>query len=86
MLSQFADDLDLIRESDQQSWNELMYELDFFEDSTGMKISYEKTTIYRIGSLHNSDAKFYSSRKVKWVSEPINVLGVFISHHENELM
>ena len=60
-----------------------MYTFDLFEKNTGMRVIYEKTSIYRIGSLLSSDAKFYSARKVKWVTEPINVLGIIVSAQGN---
>ena len=58
---------------------------DLFEAQSGMKISYDKTTIYRTGSLANTCAKFYSRRKIKWTNEPINVLGIFISNSESQM-
>ena len=61
-----------------------MYELDWYERNMGMLISYEKTTIYRIGSLHYSEAKFTSACRVSWVNTPINVLGIFVSHDQKE--
>ena len=51
-----------------------------------MLISYEKTTIYRIGSLRDTDAKFTSTRKVNWTNNPINVLGVYISQDMDECL
>ena len=84
LLSLFADDLDLFLKYKESVWNAVMKEFDNFEHITGMKISYEKTTIYRIGSLKGSNAKFYSSRKIQWTNEPVNVLGVIACHDLNE--
>ena len=61
-----------------------MYVFDEYEKLTGMRISYEKTTIYRIGSLKNSEAKFTSKRKVQWVNTPLNILGVYVTHDMEE--
>ena len=51
LLSQFADDMDLFLKFKESVWQATMYELDKFESLMGMKISYEKTTIYRIESI-----------------------------------
>ena len=64
LLSQFADDLDLFLKFKASAWNATMDVFDNYERLTGMKISYEKITIYRIGSIGDSEAKFYSARKV----------------------
>ena len=84
LLSQFADDLDIIMKFKESAWQELMYEFDHYKKCTGMLISYEKTTIYRNGSLRDSQAKFTSSQKVNWVSQPLNILGIYISHDLDE--
>ena len=84
LLSQFANDLTLFLKFKESIWQEVMREFDMFEKSTGMKISYEKTAIYRIGSLRNSDAKFMSTRKVYWTNDPVNILGIFLSHDYEE--
>ena len=84
LLSQFADDLSIFTKFKQDLWQEIMNVFDDFESQTGMKISYEKTTIYRIGSIRNSNAKFFSARKVIWTSDPLKLLGIIISHVEKE--
>ena len=86
LISLFADDISLFLQFKQETWSEVMKTFDIFEKMTGMRISYEKTTIYRIGSLANSKAKFYSTRKVKWVTEPVNVLGVTVCNNETETL
>ena len=86
LLSQFADDMDIYMQFDQKSWEEVMRILNNFEASSGMKINYDKTTVYRIGSIKNSNAKFYSAAKLKWTNDPINVLGIWISTEDRENM
>ena len=76
LLSQYADDMDSSLKADKQCLHEFFNTLDWFKDNTGLTINYDKTTIYRFGSLKDADAKFYSSRPVQWSSEGINVLGV----------
>ena len=62
LLTQFADDLGIAMHYDQCSWHQLVKEFDDFQAMSGMLINYDKSTIYRIGSLKNSNAKFYSSK------------------------
>ena len=45
-------------------------------------MSYEKTTLYRIGSLRHSNAQMYDLDQFKWSNEDINVLGVTIAHED----
>lgn len=59
--------------------------IEHFESRSGFRISYEKTTLFRIGSLRKSDAKLYTKNYVKCTSEPINILGVDISTNQSEL-
>ena len=76
LISQFADDMDLYIPYDVTVLNAVLEVLDNIEANLGLKVSYDKTTIYRIGSLENSNAKLYVNRKVKWSSESINTLGI----------
>ena len=82
LLCQFADDMQIFTEHSQNSLEGIVAELTDFEGIFGMKINYDKTMIYRIGSLKNSQAKLYVSRKFQWTSEPLTILGVSISNDE----
>ena len=46
-----------------------------------MKVNYDKSTVYRLGSANRTNAKVYSMGKLKW-SDKINVLGINISKEE----
>ena len=80
LISQFADDTDLYLMYDQNTLNSAFDILTSIENSTGLKVSYDKTTIYRIGSMSDSNAKLYTSKPVKWSNEYINTLGVDIGN------
>ena len=41
--------------------------------------------MYRIGSIRFTNAKFYSSKKIKWSNGPLNVLEVWVSQDQDEL-
>ena len=82
LLNQFADDMDVFSLCKQQSLDAIHQELCNFRQQSGFTISYDKTTLYRIGSLRFSDAEIYSLGDINWSNEDINVLGVTIAHDE----
>ena len=49
---------------------------------SGFTISYEKTTLYRIGSLRFSSAQLYELSEIAWTNQDISVLGVQIAHED----
>ena len=86
LMSLFADDLGLILDHDQRSWDEVVHTFNWFEKNTGMVINYEKTVIYRLGSIRNTQAKFYSQRQLMWSDEPLKVLGITLTGNEKDLI
>ena len=85
LLSQFADDLDLFMKTNSHSLREVLHIITEFGKISGMKINLDKTTLYRIGSCINSNAKFYSQLKIRWSTKPLNILGVFLSNDQDEM-
>ena len=77
LLDQFADDLDVTSLHDMESMNEILNTFQKFHQISGFKLSYEKTSIYRIGSIRNTNAEFYT-QDIKWTNNPINILGVLV--------
>ena len=85
LLDQFADNLDVTTMHDPQSVSETLSTFNNFGSMSGFKLSYEKTSIYRIGSIKNTDAQYYT-QDIKWTNNPINVLGVYVSNDLDECM
>ena len=83
ILSQFADDTDLYLEFNQKTLDNVFQVLSDVECNTGLKVSYEKTTLYRIGSMRDSDAKVTTMRRVIWSNNYVSTLGVDISSDTN---
>ena len=79
LLSLFADDLALTMKYDQKSWEEVVREFNKFQTQTGMQINYNKSVVNRLGSIHHTNAKFYSQNKLIWTDSPINILGLMIT-------
>ena len=85
-LNQFADDTDLLLKGTQECVSEVFEVISKYEKISGMKINYDKTVIYRFGSIKNSNAKFYVERNVNWKNDSINVLGVEVCQEKNKLI
>ena len=82
ILNQFADDMDIFSMAQEQSLRAIHKELDDFRYQSGFTVSYEKTTLYRIGSLRFSDAQMYNMSEYVWSNRDITVLGVTVTHDE----
>ena len=78
ILSQFADDTSAYLKYSRLCIESFIDTLVCVEKLMGLKVSYEKTTVYRIGSLANSDALIYTQRQLKWLNKAIETLGVCI--------
>ena len=85
LISQFTDDTDLYLLYDQVVLDNVPSVLESIEANTGLKISYDKTVMYRIGSLAATNAKLYTKRKIKWTSEMVNTLGIDLYNSVNML-
>ena len=85
VLGQYADDTDATLKAEQDTLDEVLNCLEIFKNATGCAINYDKTQLFRIGSLAYSDFTLITQRKIAWTSEPINVLGIWISHSVEEL-
>ena len=81
----FADDLGLALKFSQEVWDEASIVFRSFQDISGMLINYEKSVVYRIGLLRDSNAKFYSSKKLFWTDKPFKVLGITVTNDKTEL-
>ena len=88
ILSQFADDMDIFSQYDQNSYNAIIGEITKFYYQSGFTISYDKTTVYRIGSLKKSNAKLYTQNgnDLRWTNDSIKVLGVDIYHDQTRIV
>ena len=84
LLNQFADDMDIFSlcYAKEAQLATIYEELERFRLQSGFTVSYEKTTLYRIGSLRHSNAQLYDLDQFKWSNEDINVLGITIAHED----
>ena len=63
----FADDLNIFILNKQRVWEELVRTIGVFESISGLKINYNKSTVYRIGSVEKSRANAYTLKKINLV-------------------
>ena len=70
---------------DQEPMNQVRKTFREFQLSSGFKVSYEKTCVYRAGSFRGSDAKLYTQNAITWSNNPINILGIFVTYDENDV-
>lgn len=71
---------------DVTSLNAVSDTLTCIEENTGLLVNYDKTSIYRIGSIADSHAMLCTTKNFKWTNEPTTVLGVNITHESNKLL
>ena len=82
----FADDTSLFAEHDQEELNRIFEKLEWFQGQSGLQINYDKTVIYRIGSVKDAAAKLYTQKNLAWVNEGVKVLGIFIAGNDEGLL
>ena len=83
---QFADDLDVYVHGEAQSINRIFEVIDNFCHQSGFKVNYDKTSVYRIGSLKNSNAKLNTQKRLTWLNNNCtNILGVNVSTNKEKL-
>ena len=83
ILGQFAGDLDMYLEGKEDNIQKAIDIIKFFGQNTGFKINYDKTTLYRLGSLRKAEAKRYTTYEIKVVEKCIEVLGVTIAYNND---
>ena len=82
---QFADDLWTALKAKEHNARKMMELLKRFENFAGLKINDEKCEVLRIGSFRDSNATFYSMRKLHWSPKCIKVLGIYIATEKENM-
>ena len=79
LLLQFADDTTFLLEATEQAISATTSTLEIAQLNLGLKVNYDKTNLYRIGSLQNTAAICYMQRSYNWKDPPVENLGIFIT-------
>ena len=59
--------------------------LESFHLISGLKVNYDKSMVYRVGSAKKANAKYFSLGKLKW-SDKIQMLGIVICDNQDEMI
>ena len=76
---QFADDLWSVTPAKQENIKEILKELVAFKKYSGLTINPKKSMVIKLGPFKNSDAKYYTMKKLFWSDEPIKILGCWLT-------
>ena len=82
LISQFADDTALFLEFSKKCLDQVVYIFDIIQRNLGLVVSYDKTLLYRIGSLKHSDDKIITKKNFKWTNDDFSLLGITVSTDE----
>ena len=85
-LNQFADDLSAASPYEQENLNNILAVFDKFYHNSGFHLNYDKTMIYQLGSLRNTNAKLYTQKPISWTNDPMNILGIIITDDHDKLI
>ena len=85
LLGQFADDMDLYLFGEQENIDEAFKIIERFGNNSSFRISYDKTILYRLGSLRKSKAQLYMKQAIQETSKATNILGVFVCNRNEDL-
>ena len=73
---QYADDTWMALEATEQNINNALNELLKYEAFSGLNVNYEKSVAFILGPLRDTDAKFYTLKKLFWTDGPVKILGI----------
>ena len=79
--------MDLYCKNTENNVREIFRTIDCFCKNTGLKVNYDKTSLYRIGkpSDNKAIAEDYCTHNVKMIDDQINVLGVWVTKDESDI-
>ena len=80
LLNQFADDTYTFLLADKECVKSFFLTLEKFRAISGFTVNYEKTSLYHIGSLWDTQARYYVEKNLHWTNDPMNILGVMVDH------
>lgn len=84
-LAQFADDLNMFLMCEFETLMEVTQAFEHFERETDFRVNYNKTSVYRIGSLKDSNAKIYTGKALNWTNTAPVILGIPIDASYEEI-
>ena len=77
LAARYADDLWVALEPNSENINNLLEEIENFCKFSGLRINYDKTVAFKLGPCRETDAKYYTMKKLFWTNEPVKILGIY---------
>ena len=78
-ISQYADDTTMILDGSKKSFTSALLDLELFGEISGLRLNSKKTEILRIGACNGRQDKLCPEKDLKWVTDKLKALGVWIS-------
>ena len=85
LLEMFADDITIFMQNNAREWCAIRDTISKFEQMSGLKVNYDKTLIYRLGSAKNSVVKFYSGTSIRCTDDSVELLGIKVTESEEKM-
>ena len=85
MVADDHNDLNIFVFNKENIWKAIKDTIAEFDQISGLKVNYEKSTAYRLGSAQFGQAKSYVLSKVQWTNEPIKILGVVVPDQKKQV-
>ena len=57
-----------------------------YQSNTGLKQNFEKSLVYRIGTLKDTGVIVQTSQKFRWMNDLINILGIDVCADHNTMV
>ena len=84
-LFQYADDTGLFLDGSEKSLKKTLDLLEQFSKYSGLTPNFDKTKAIWIGSKQGSNERLCGDRKLSWINEPFEVLGIIFTTDLNEI-
>ena len=78
-ISQYVDDTDIFSVYMKASLQAIINCLKEFYVNTGLKVNFEKSTVFRAGNCNNLPNRLPVDTNLKWAEDKLNVLGVLVA-------
>ena len=78
-ISQYADDTTMLLDGSKTSFTSALLDLQLFGEISGLRLNRKKTEILWIGACAERQHKLCPEKDLKWVTDKLKALGVWIS-------
>ena len=82
---QYADNLWTVLFPEAENINAMLDELESFKLFSGLKVNYDKTSIFKLGPCRVHDFQFLTKKTLAWTDNPVKILGIWI-HYNPEVI